>query len=94
MSHTLDIRDGTAIRRDFADVDQQAAHVRRLRDLNNDRRRTDGNSPWNEAFSFTADFWELSKKLHPELHDPDPRRRFRAWQKFATTRVGQAFRVR
>lgn len=94
MGQDLTINNGVAVRRDFADVEAQKAHVQTYRDLNNGRTRTDSNSPFNEAFSFTADFWELSKRLHPELHDPDPSRRHRAWQKFASTRVGQAFRVR
>lgn len=86
--------DGTVTRRDFADVEEQKRLVRLLRDLNNDRRRRDGNDPFNAALSFTPDMWELLKRTNPELHDPDPRRRYLAWRAFAASEVGKAFRVR
>ncbi len=84
---------GLLIRRDFADHavgDAARAHDRFLAD----GARRDMDSPFNEAFTFSADEWELMKKTHPQLHDPDPQRQVKAWRAFAQSSEGRAFRVR
>ena len=52
-------------------------------------------SPFNEGFSFDSpEQLKLIKRLHPELAEPDPKKRRAAWVRFGQTSVGQAFRVR
>ena len=58
---------------------------------------TDGNSPWNEAFTFpTVGAWLAFQTLHPELFDKEvsPQDRAKRWKAFAQTREGKALRWR
>ena len=57
---------------------------------------SDKNSPWNEAFTFTPDEWELLKRVRPDLSpaNRDAVARAKAWRLFAQSSVGRAFRVR
>ncbi|WP_164658257.1 hypothetical protein [Tropicibacter sp. Alg240-R139] len=94
MAHHIDIQNDTITRRDYADHaagQQQRDHIRAMIDNGG---TPDGNSPWNEAFNFTQDEYDLVMKLHPELNDPDPQRRAIAWRAFAQSSEGQFFRVR
>lgn len=95
MPHALKFEaDGTIVRRDFADHAPGNIQRVRLRELNNDQRRKDGNDPFNEGFNFTADEWELLKKIRPALFDPDPVARHKAWKAFAETSEGKMFRIK
>lgn len=94
MPTTVRIRGNEIVRHERVD-DAPGNRMRAaLRDLNNGRRRRDASDPFNEAFSLTMDEYELLKRTDPQLFDGDARARFRAWQKFAQTRVGQALRIR
>ena len=58
---------------------------------------TDGNSPWNEAFSFPSiEAWRSFATRHPELFDEDlsPQDRAERWKLFAYTSEGQSLRAR
>jgi hypothetical protein len=57
---------------------------------------SDGNSPWNEAFSFSPETYQLLKKLRPDLFDRslDPQEKARRWKAWAQTSEGRAFRWR
>lgn len=57
---------------------------------------TDGNSPWNEAFSFTPEQYLRIKQLRPDLFDRsmDQGEKVRRWKAWAQTSEGRAFRWR
>jgi len=58
---------------------------------------SDGNSPWNEAFSFSSiEAFAAFKRLHPELFDREasPRDLAERWKAFAQTSVGRGLRWR
>lgn len=57
---------------------------------------SDGNSPYNEAFSFTQEQYARLKIVRPDLFDTQrsPQERARLWKTFAQTSEGKAFRVR
>jgi hypothetical protein len=56
----------------------------------------DGNSPWNEAFSFTPEQYARLKAVRPDLFDTqlDAQERVKLWKEFAQTSEGKAFRWR
>lgn len=57
---------------------------------------SDGNSPWNEAFSFTPEQYARLRQVRPDLFDNErsPQERAKLWKAFAQTSEGRAFRVR
>jgi hypothetical protein len=57
---------------------------------------TDGNSPWNEAFSFTPEQYARLKLARPDLFDQelDAAERVKRWKAFAQSTEGKAFRWR
>jgi hypothetical protein len=59
-------------------------------------RITDGNSPWNEAFSFSPEEYGRLKISRPDLFDPDlsPQDKARLWKEFGQSSIGRVFRWR
>ena len=51
-------------------------------------------SPFNEAWTFSQAEYAMLQRTRPELFDEDPQRKTKAWQAFAHTSEGKAFRVR
>lgn len=95
MSFTLKQEaDGRVVRRDYADHAPGELERARLRAMAEGERRKDGNEPWNEGFHFTADEFELLRKLRPQLFEGDGETRLRAWKRWARSSEGRAFRVR
>lgn len=96
MTTHLKIHDGLITRHDRIDH-AEGDKVRRFnRDLVSQGKRRDGNSPFNEAFSFTHDEYELLKKIKPHLFDQslDPKTRRQHWIDFGNSTEGRCFRVR
>lgn len=94
MATHLNVRNGLITRLDTADHDIGNAMRQPFRE--NAAKPKDGNSPFNEAFSFTYDEYELLKKLKPELFDEqlDPKTRLDNWKRFANSSEGRMFRIR
>ncbi|WP_209940087.1 hypothetical protein [Ruegeria sp. HKCCE4148] len=97
MAHELRFGPDRIVRRDSADLDVGNAMRRQTRDMiGASDARPDSNSPWNEAFSFTMDEYEILQKLKPELFDTslDPATRLKHWKTFANSSEGRMFRVK
>lgn len=96
MPLNINVRNGEIHRHESADHDVGNVVRKRLRDLVDGERRKDGNSPFNEAFSFTRDEYELLKRIKPHLFDQnlDPLTRRRYWVEFANSSEGRMFRVK
>ncbi len=97
MAHSVKVQNGQVVRRDSADIGVGNAMRQRTRDMiGASDTRPDSNSPWNEAFSFTMDEYEILQKLKPELFDTslDPATRLKHWKAFANSSEGRMFRVK
>ncbi len=96
MSTTLKFEGTTAIRTDTVDH----AEGDKVRDVNRDMvgigKAKDSNSPFNEAWTFTYEEYELLKVIKPHLFDEtlDPITRRNHWVAFSHTTEGRSFRVR
>jgi hypothetical protein len=57
---------------------------------------SDGNSPWNEALSFSPQEFAALKIRRPDLFDTErsPQERLRLWKAYAYTREGAHHRWR
>jgi hypothetical protein len=96
MSTKLGIRDGVIYRQQTADHDTGNAMRRQFRDQLDGERQKDGNSPFNEAFSFTQEEYDILKRLKPHLFDQtlEPQTRLKHWKDFANSSEGRMFRVK
>jgi hypothetical protein len=96
MGIKLGIRDKVIHRHQTADHAVGNAMRRQFRDQLDGERHKDGNSPFNEAFSFTQEEYDILKKLKPHLFDQtlDPQTRLKHWKAFANSSEGRVFRVK
>jgi len=81
--------DGTAVRHDWSE-DAEGEKIRRF--LKSPRPGRRGAKTVCSSLSFSERDWERLRSAYPNLFEPDPVKRGRAWLQFAQSPEGKFFR--